>query len=50
MGADHVMMGTDYPFPWVERPVDHVLETPGLTDANREAILGATARALLNLR
>jgi predicted TIM-barrel fold metal-dependent hydrolase len=49
VGASHVVMGTDYPYPWVSAPVDHVLDTPGLTDQDREAILGGTARALLNL-
>jgi predicted TIM-barrel fold metal-dependent hydrolase len=49
VGADHVVMGTDYPFPWVSAPVDHVLDAPGLTDADRAAILGGTARTLLNL-
>ena len=49
VGADRVMMGTDYPFPWVEAPVEHVLETPGLNDAEREAILGGTAATLLGL-
>src|SRR2546423_3780978 len=49
VGADHIVMGTDYPYPWVEAPVDHVLATAGLTDADREAILGATAAGLLRL-
>ena len=49
VGASHVMMGTDYPYPWVAAPADHVLNTPGLTDADREAILGRTAATLLNL-
>lgn len=49
VGADHILMGTDYPFPWVDAPVDHVLKTPGLSDAQREAILGATATTLLRL-
>jgi aminocarboxymuconate-semialdehyde decarboxylase len=49
VGADHIVMGTDYPYPWVDAPVDHVLATPGLSDADREAILGGTARRLLGL-
>ena len=48
-GADHIVMGTDYPYPWVDAPVDHVLNTPGFSDAEREAILGGTARRLLGL-
>jgi len=49
VGAEHIMIGTDYPFPWVGEPVDHVLTTPGLSDAQREAILGGTAAKLLGL-
>jgi aminocarboxymuconate-semialdehyde decarboxylase len=49
VGADHVMIGTDAPFPWVTAPVDHVLKTPSLSDVQREAILGGTAAKLLGL-
>ena len=49
VGAGHIMMGTDYPFPWVDAPVDHVLHAAGLTDPQREAILGGTAATLLRL-
>ena len=49
VGANRIVMGTDYPYPWVEAPVDHVLATPGLGDAEREAILGKTAMRLLGL-
>ena len=49
VGADHIVMGTDYPYPWVDAPVDHVLATPDLSDAQREAILSGTAHKLLGL-
>jgi aminocarboxymuconate-semialdehyde decarboxylase len=49
VGADRIVMGTDYPYPWVDAPVDHVLQTAGLSDSEREAILGGTARKLLGL-
>src|SRR5438067_266677 len=49
VGADHIMMGTDYPYPWVDAPVDHVLATTALSDADREAILSGTARKLLGI-
>ena len=48
-GASQIMIGTDYPFPWSTTTVDHVLNTPGLTDADKRAILGGTAAKLLKI-
>ena len=48
-GADKIMIGTDYPFPWTSTEVDLVLNTPGLTDDERIAILGGTAARLLGI-
>src|SRR5438270_2187272 len=49
-GADRIVMGTDYPFPWTQTSVDHILHTPGLSDADRVAILGGTAEKLLAIK
>ena len=49
VGASQVVMGTDHPIPWEEHPVDHVLGTPSLSDAERAAILGDNAMRLLKL-
>lgn len=49
-GADHIFMGTDYPFPWTTTSVDHILNAPGFSDAEREAMLGGNAVALLGIR
>jgi aminocarboxymuconate-semialdehyde decarboxylase len=46
-GASQLVVGTDYPTPWVKDPITPVLECPGLTDADKFAILGGTAAKLL---
>ena len=48
-GSSQIMVGTDYPFPWTSTEVDLVLNTPGLTDEERIAILGGTAARLLGI-
>lgn len=50
VGASQLMLGTDYPFPWTTTAVDEVMATPGLSDAERIAILGGTAARLLEKR
>jgi aminocarboxymuconate-semialdehyde decarboxylase len=48
-GASQIMIGTDYAVPWVKDPVDHVLNTTGLSNAERVAILGGNAARLMKL-
>ena len=48
-GIDHVVLGTDYPFPWNTAPVDHVMSIPDLSDEDRMKILGETAAKLLGI-
>jgi aminocarboxymuconate-semialdehyde decarboxylase len=50
VGAGQIVMGTDYPFPWTKTSVDHILGTPGLSDAERVAMLGETAEKLLAIK
>jgi len=50
VGAGQIVMGTDYPYPWTKTAVDHILGTPGLSDAERAAMLGETAAGLLGIR
>jgi aminocarboxymuconate-semialdehyde decarboxylase len=47
VGASQIVWGTDNPLPWTTTAVDHLLTTPGLSDAERVVILGETAAKLL---
>jgi aminocarboxymuconate-semialdehyde decarboxylase len=49
-GAGQVVMGTDFPYPWTSTSVDHILSTPGLSDADKVAMLGGTAAKLLGIK
>jgi predicted TIM-barrel fold metal-dependent hydrolase len=49
VGAGHVVMGSDQPIPWVDHPVDHIMDTPTLSDAQRVAILSTNAAKLLHI-
>ena len=49
-GPGQIVMGTDYPFPWTSTSVDHILNTPGLSDADKVAMLGGTAQKLLGIQ
>src|SRR5438094_3224967 len=49
-GSSQIVMGTDYPFPWTHTSVDHILGTPGLSDAERVAILSGRAAKLLTIK
>lgn len=48
-GAGQIVMGTDWPFPWTTTAVDHILNTPGFSSAERRAMLGGTAAKLLGI-
>jgi len=49
VGASQIMMGTDHPYPWENRAVDHILDLPGLSEDERAALLGDTALRLLGI-
>jgi len=50
VGTSQIVMGTDVPFPWTTTAVDHILDTPGFSDAERAAMLGQTAATLLGIK
>ena len=50
VGAGQILVGTDYPYPWTTTAADLVLQTPGLSDDERLAILGGTAAKLLGIK
>ena len=49
VGAGQLMIGTDYPYPWTDKAVDLILETPEISNDDKIAILGGTAARLLGL-
>lgn len=49
VGVSQLVIGTDHPIPWQSGSVDHILNAPGFTDAERRAMLGETAAKLLGI-
>ncbi|MGA7985079.1 MAG: amidohydrolase family protein [Burkholderiales bacterium] len=49
VGAQQLVLGTDFPYPWTSTAVDEVMGLPGLSDSDRVAILGGTAARLLGV-
>jgi aminocarboxymuconate-semialdehyde decarboxylase len=49
VGSSQIVLGTDYPYPWEDKAVDHIMNTPGLTDDEKAAMLGGTAAKLLRI-
>ena len=49
-GADHVIMGTDYPYDMAEPdPVGHVNSVKNLSEEDKALVMGENAAALLNI-
>ena len=50
VGASQIVLGSDYPYPWQLKPVDHIFASASLSDDEKVAILGTTAAKLLNIK
>ena len=50
VGASQLMVGTDFPYPWTTTAVDLILSTPGVSDADKVAMLGGNAMKLLGIK
>jgi aminocarboxymuconate-semialdehyde decarboxylase len=49
-GADHVVLGTDYPYDMgMEHPVDFIGGAPGISASDKSKIMGANAARLLGI-
>jgi predicted TIM-barrel fold metal-dependent hydrolase len=49
VGASQIMIGSDYPYPWQLRPVDHIFASSSLSEDEKADILGRTAARLFNM-
>jgi aminocarboxymuconate-semialdehyde decarboxylase len=49
VGYDHILVGSDYPYPWERNAVDVIMNAPGATDEQKVAMLGGTAAKLLGV-
>ena len=49
VGADRIVLGSDYPYPWALKPVDAIFACTSLSDGERANILGNTAARLLGI-
>jgi aminocarboxymuconate-semialdehyde decarboxylase len=50
VGADRLVIGTDFPYPWTKTAVEEIMATQSLSDAEKVAILGGTAEKLLGIK
>src|SRR5436309_6819884 len=50
VGASQLLVGSDYPYPWTKTAVDLILNTPGVSDTDKVAMLGGTAMKLLGIK
>ena len=49
VGAAQIVLGSDYPYPWALKPVDHIMACASLNDRQKAGVLGETAARLLKI-
>ena len=49
VGVEQLVIGTDHPIPWQADSVNHILNCPHFTDAQKRMMLGETAGKLLGI-
>ena len=49
VGVSQLVIGTDHPIPWQADSVNHILNAPGFTDAEKRMMLSETAAKLLGI-
>lgn len=49
VGASQIVLGSDYPYPWQLKPVDHIFACDSLNDEQKAGVLGLNAAKLLNI-
>jgi aminocarboxymuconate-semialdehyde decarboxylase len=49
VGVERLVIGTDHPIPWQADSINHVLNCPHFTDAQKRMMLGETAGKLLGI-
>lgn len=49
VGSSQLMLGTDYPYPWQDKSIEHIMASP-LTDEERIAMLSTTAAKLMGIK
>jgi predicted TIM-barrel fold metal-dependent hydrolase len=50
VGSSQIMLGSDHPYPWESKPVDHIFATQTLSEQQKLAILGHNAARVLNIK
>jgi predicted TIM-barrel fold metal-dependent hydrolase len=50
VGASQVLLGSDYPFPWELKPVDHIFASTSLSDDEKAGIRSRNAARVFNLK